>query len=123
MNRNPGYAHIHARSTFWSILHLRCPRCHHGRVFKGLFAMNERCGVCALKFEREPGYFVGAMYISYALASIVVGTAFMGSYLIAPDLSDLWRYIASCVVLLPFVPLIFKYSRVMWMTLDRSIAE
>ena len=29
--------------------------------------MYERCEVCNLKFEREPGYFLGAMYISYGL--------------------------------------------------------
>ena len=30
--------------------------------------MFERCPVCGLKFEREQGYFLGAMYVSYALA-------------------------------------------------------
>ena len=31
--------------------------------------MNEDCPVCGLDFDRgEPGYFTGAMYVSYALA-------------------------------------------------------
>ena len=34
--------------------------------------MNERCSVCDLKFEREPGYFLGAMYVSYGLGLVIV---------------------------------------------------
>ena len=34
--------------------------------------MRERCPVCSLKFEREEGYFLGAMYISYSLALLTV---------------------------------------------------
>ena len=34
--------------------------------------MFERCPVCDLRFEREPGYFMGAMYISYVLGLLVI---------------------------------------------------
>src|SRR5260370_16790802 len=54
------------------ILHQLCPRCRAGTIFrKSVFlfpAMRERCPTCDLKFEREEGYFLGAMYIGYALA-------------------------------------------------------
>src|SRR5271157_567942 len=50
-----------------------CPRCRQGRIFRaplwrGFLAMHERCPVCGLKFEREPGYFLGALYFSYAFS-------------------------------------------------------
>ena len=45
-----------------AILRQRCPRCFTGQVFRGLIDMNERCPVCDLEFEREPGYFTGAMF-------------------------------------------------------------
>ena len=45
----------------------RCPRCLDGRIWRGLFSMNEVCPVCGLRFEREPGYWTGAMVASYAL--------------------------------------------------------
>jgi len=83
--------------------------------------MNKRCPVCLLQFEREPGYFVGAMYISYILASIVVAVSFVGFILLFPDASETWLYIATCGILLPLVPLIFRYSRVIWITFDRAI--
>ena len=34
-------------------------------MFANLFKMNLDCSNCGFKFEREPGYFVGAMYINY----------------------------------------------------------
>src|SRR5207248_3419030 len=55
------------------ILRQRCPRCRKGAIyrcslFRGWLSMFERCPVCDLKFEREQGYFVGAMYVSYSRA-------------------------------------------------------
>src|SRR5579862_5703396 len=60
-------------SAFSAILHQRCPRCRSGRIFRysifrGFPKMCERCSVCDLKFQREEGYFLGAMYISFGLA-------------------------------------------------------
>jgi len=34
--------------------------------------MNDRCPACDLKFEREQGYFLGAMYISYGVALVMI---------------------------------------------------
>ena len=113
--------YIRAHGTLWAIIHLRCPRCHHGKVFNGIFSMNVRCPVCRLVFEREPGYFLGAMYVSYLLAALVMVAVVVGLYFLFPQLPDPAIYIGACLLLLPFIPLIFRYSRVIWITLDRSI--
>jgi len=59
-------------SALNAIRHQLCPRCRAGTIFrKSVFlfpAMRERCPACDLKYEREEGYFLGAMYIGYALA-------------------------------------------------------
>jgi len=34
--------------------------------------MHDRCPGCGLHFNREPGYFLGAMYISYGLGLAVI---------------------------------------------------
>ncbi len=56
-----------------AILRQRCPVCCQGAMFRGRFAMNPTCPVCGHRFEREPGFFQGAMYVSYGL-----GTAYLG---------------------------------------------
>ena len=45
-------------------LRLRCPRCGVGKLYAKPFKMFEHCPHCQLKFEREQGYFVGAMSLS-----------------------------------------------------------
>src|SRR5919109_4839522 len=63
----------------WRVLHmlsrglrLCCPRCGARTLFRGWFAMHARCAVCHFRFEREQGYFLGAMYINYAFTVVIV---------------------------------------------------
>ena len=99
----------------------RCPRCGGARIFRGRLAMHATCPACGLRFEREPGYFTGAMYVSYILALPVLGICVLAIYLLAPNLS-FWAGVAAAVVLfLPWVPAIFRYSRIIWIHLDQTI--
>lgn len=57
------------------ILSEKCPSCRKGKIFhpkKRLLLddpkMKQRCDVCGYYFDREPGYFIGSMYVSYGLA-------------------------------------------------------
>ncbi len=64
-------------STLAAVFRQRCPRCRLGTIFRysifrGFPNMRERCSVCDLKFQREEGYFLGAMYISFGLALVVI---------------------------------------------------
>jgi uncharacterized protein (DUF983 family) len=107
--------------SFVTILRRRCPRCGQGHIFSGWFSMNERCPVCGLEFERETGYFLGAMYISYAITIPLLALGTLVGYLIRPGWS-LWQLVlAALVASVPLVPWIFQYSRVAWIHFDRWI--
>ena len=80
--------------------------------------MNKTCPECQFRFEREPGYFLGAMYVSYGLAIPVLGLFTYLGYLMWPDLDLGLIVMGATVVYLPFVPLVFRYSRVLWMYFD-----
>ncbi len=99
----------------------RCPRCDRGRIFRGRFAMHPSCPVCGLRFEREQGYFTGAMYVSYMLALPVVAVCALLVYLVAPGLSFEATIGIAALLFLPFVPLIFRYSRILWIHLDQAV--
>jgi uncharacterized protein (DUF983 family) len=60
-----------------TIVKQRCPRCLQGQVFATLFHMHEQCPSCGLSFEREAGYFTGAMYLSYGVAIVVTFTVWL----------------------------------------------
>jgi uncharacterized protein (DUF983 family) len=99
-------------------LRQRCPKCLEGRVFRGLVTMNESCPSCGHRFEREPGYFTGAMYVSYAMAVPAYALPVVLLHLFLPDWPDARVLGAALAIFLPFVPLLFRYSRIFWMHFD-----
>ena len=81
--------------------------------------MNERCPVCDLKFEREEGYFLGAMYISYGLALIfIIGLAGLLWALLHWSIR---KSVISVLLFLPAAPFIALFSRVLWIYWDQAI--
>lgn len=81
--------------------------------------MHKRCPVCGLKFVREGGYFLGAMYASFLITVVIVSALVMTMWLGAG-----WTYehslIGALIAYLPFVPFIIRYSRVLWIHLDQT---
>jgi uncharacterized protein (DUF983 family) len=96
---------------------LRCPRCGARSLFRTWFTMHERCAVCYLRFEREQGYFVGAIYINYG---VTAGLALIGSFALEywarPSLTQqLVLWVGFCGV---FPVVFFRHSRGLWLALD-----
>jgi uncharacterized protein (DUF983 family) len=109
------------RSAFAALLAQRCPRCRDGRVFASAIRMNDACPACGLVFTREEGYFIGAMYVSYGLSSLVLILGMLVVHLFLPELDLGWAILIALVAYLPFVPLAFRYSRMIWMYFDRWV--
>jgi uncharacterized protein (DUF983 family) len=106
-----------ARQVAIRAVSLRCPRCGTGRVFAGPLRMHARCPACGLAFEREPGYFVGAIYVNYGVTVLI---AIGGYFLLEATLHPrpltqvaLWAVFA---VVFPFW--FFRYSKSLWLGLD-----
>jgi uncharacterized protein (DUF983 family) len=101
-------------------LRLRCPRCGEAPLFTGLVRMRPRCPVCGLQFERETGYFIGAIYINYGLT---VGLAVAGYFLLEAWLapSTAWQVViwGAFAVLFPLWS--FRYSKAIWLALDHFV--
>ncbi len=96
-----------------------CPRCEQGPVYRKGLAMYERCPVCDLKYEREQGYFLGAMYVSYMMGVPIVLLLVLFYWKLTNW--PLQRLIlASAITFLLFVPMIIKYSRLAWLHIDRT---
>lgn len=82
--------------------------------------MNEHCSVCGLKFEREQGYFLGAMYISYGLALGMI-TAFTVLIWILTNWPLEKNVVVAIIIFVPFAPTVSRLSRVFWIYFDRTI--
>ncbi|MBI1325346.1 DUF983 domain-containing protein [bacterium] len=99
---------------------MRCPECRRGKVFANLFLkMNPTCPVCGLKFEREPGYFLGAMYFSYAMAIPPLTAMTLLQKWRSPERSMASCIVVSALVFIPLVVPIVRFSRVLWLHFDR----
>lgn len=60
----------------YSIFEMKCPRCHEGDLFEtGSFSfqksfdMPERCPKCDQAYFLGPGFYYGAMFISYVITA------------------------------------------------------
>lgn len=102
-----------------AMIRKRCPGCLTGQVYGADGKINERCPVCGLLFEREQGYFLGAMYISYALATATLGLLTYLVCLVFPALDLGVAVLLAGVLFLPLVPPVTRYSRVIWIHFDR----
>lgn len=108
-------------SSLSAILDSKCPRCRQGDMFlykatdlKGFAKMHEKCPVCNLRFEVEPGFFYGAMYISYAFSvALIVAVGIALTVLFDPEV---WVYLAVVAgISLLILPFTFRYSRVLFL--------
>ena len=107
-------------SQWHGITHSKCPRCRIGKVFTGATysfkaqKMNEVCPHCGLKFEREPGYFYVAMFVSYALNVAEIISVSVAAYVFGLKLvyDNLWYFVGilSFTSIL-FSPFNYRYSR------------
>jgi hypothetical protein len=82
--------------------------------------MYERCPTCGLKFEREDGYFLGAMYIGYGLgigAIAVLAALVWEIFQWSLMKSTVW----GMVLFLPFTPVLTWMARVLWIWMDQGI--
>lgn len=103
-------------SRMRAALALRCPRCLEGNVWRSFMTMNERCPVCGLAFEREPGYFTGAMVVSYMIAVPTFGLIVIG--LLWAGVDTIVALVGGGLFYLALAPFIMRYSRVLWLHFD-----
>ncbi len=95
---------------------LRCPVCHRGNLYQKSLRMNKTCPKCDFRFEREEGYFIGAMYASYFFQFATV-TPVMIILLVVSQSPALILGVLVPQILLQ-VPIAYLYSRAIWMAVD-----
>jgi hypothetical protein len=112
-----------------AILGAKCPRCRKGDMFvypwhriSKFFAVNKQCPVCKLLYEIEPGFFFGAMYMSYAFIVAIFAIVGATIYYALDDPGIIVYIIGINLVVLILLPLIFRYSRVLYLYLFGGVS-
>lgn len=108
-----------------SVLHNKCPHCNKGDVFesKGLISyknfskMNKSCSECGEDFNREVGFYYGAMYVSYGVTvAYLIGMTsifvwFTGWF----SLPGFFYFLFPSMLLL--FPIFYRISRLIWLNI------
>jgi uncharacterized protein (DUF983 family) len=98
-------------------LRLRCPRCSAQTLFRNWWTMHTHCMSCGMRFEREQGYFLGAMYVNYAFTVLIVISGYL--------LLEWWTDLSLTVQLVLWISvslicplLLFRQARGVWLSFD-----
>ena len=116
------------RGYLSSVIGCRCPRCREGKLFKNKVSISLKknmtmpvlCPVCGQPTEKEPGFYYGTGYVSYALGvAISVATFIAWFVLIGMSVRDnrfFYWLITNAVILVVSQPWLMRLSRSIWMS-------
>jgi len=76
--------------------------------------MHTDCPLCELPLRREEGFWLGAMYVSYGLAVVILVPLFFFLQWLLPNWPSVLVAVVAILAYVPLTPLIFRYSRVLW---------
>ena len=112
-------------SRLYSIFHNKCPRCQEGDFFvtshsydlKNFMKMHARCSVCDENFDPEPGYYFGAMYVSYAINVAIMVAVWVACEILYPEINIWWVVLLTVLGGLVLTPVTFRWSRLGWINM------
>ena len=108
-------------TKLYSVLNGKCPHCHEGDFFlshpydlKKMGDTYDNCPVCSVTYNPEPGFYFGAMYISYALGTAMMVTVWVVLIILSIEVELLHKIIGISIVWLLLSPLIHSLSKIIW---------
>ncbi len=108
-------------SKLYSIVHLKCPFCQEGDFFvahpydlKLVGELHPTCPVCHRTFEKEPGFYWGAMFVSYALSVGFSLMAFGIIWWLQPGMGLLGYFIGVVGATVLVAPYLYALSKIIW---------
>ena len=106
-----------------TLFRFKCPRCRRGNMFfipfrfKTAFDMKERCDQCHLNYTPEPGYYFGAMFISYIITAwVFVTIAFGAMYFLHFNVDQALMIVI--VFAMVFFVYFFRLGRSIWLAIN-----
>lgn len=115
-------ATVHNKVSLASaILMARCPACRQGAIFTGpwnrlnFLEIHFNCPVCDANLIPEPGFYTGAMYVSYAFNIAQLLVVGMFTWLVFNPESP-WVIVGAVLgVTFLCIPFTARISRVIWL--------
>ena len=102
----------------------RCARCGSGKLFTRWFRMVDDCPRCGLHFEREQGYWSGALAINIMLVGGLFAVVFVAILAFTiPDI-PIALTLGICIPIAVFGPIVaYPFSKTIWVAVDRAFLQ
>ncbi|MCK6649551.1 MAG: DUF983 domain-containing protein [Bacteroidia bacterium] len=117
-------------TILYSVVNNKCPRCHEGNFFETnnpymlnrFDKMHKNCPVCKEDFERETGFYYGAMYVSYGL-TVAFGVAIFLLTSVILGYDAVTFLVAFGVLQIILMPVFYRMARLVWINLFVSYKD
>jgi len=111
-------------TKLYSIYHMKCPRCQEGDFFiahpynlRRAGDTHQKCPQCGLKYAKEPGFYYGAMYVSYALGVALFVTLWVSFNLFFEAMNVFVQLAIISAAFLVLAPYMYALSKIIWANL------
>ena len=118
----------------YSILFGVCPKCHQESMYVNknpyvlskVIKMHDHCSHCKTRYQMEPSFFYGSMYVSYGVGIAFAVAAFITTYVIF-ETSVTTAFISIVLTLVLLFPVMMRLSRNIWINIfmkyDKELAH
>jgi uncharacterized protein (DUF983 family) len=97
----------------------RCPRCGQKGIFRRWFTLAPHCPRCGLLFEREEGYWTGAIGVNCIVTEVVfMAILVLTIILTLPDVPWTALLVTGIAVNVLFPLFFYPMSKTFWMAMD-----
>ncbi len=111
-------------TKIYSIAKFKCPQCQEGDFFlshpydlKNAGKLHENCSECGLKYAKEPGFYFGAMYVSYAFGVAIFVATIVVYYLIYRSIDVIPLLVTMGILSILTAPFNYALSKIIWANL------
>lgn len=115
-----------ARPTINSLLsrcvRLRCPSCGQASIIERPFHIKHHCPSCSVLFQREAGFFVGAIMVNVVTTEIMIIVIYLACLLFISSNYQLMLTILFVFALL-FPVAFYHHSWSIWLSFDHLIEK
>lgn len=122
MSATAGYEIPPSGTMLGRTLRRQCPLCGSGGIFRSWFELKDSCPACGFSFEREEGYWTGALIVNIGGAQVLFFAVFLGGLAITwPDVPWMALLAIGLAVMALFPIVFYPLSKTLWLWGDLSI--
>ena len=111
-------------TMFWRGFTKRCARCGSGHLFTGYLRMVPDCPRCGLHFEREQGYWAGALAINIMATGGLFAIVFVALLIATIPNVPVGPLLAVLVPIAVLGPIVYyPFSKTVWVAVDHAFLQ